>query len=73
VNINNLAKYSLFTNYDDIGMQCGGWSVRWQGFDGNTQWKDNNKKLSNASSIVDALQGLKKKVNILFYFLDSIN
>jgi beta-glucosidase len=65
ININSLAKYSLFLNYDNIGMQCGGWSLRWQGFEGNSQWKDENKKLSNASSILDALHNLKQKVTIL--------
>lgn len=38
ININNLAKNHLFLNYDNIGMQSGGWSIRWQGFEGNTQW-----------------------------------
>jgi beta-glucosidase len=40
-------------------MQSGGWSLRWQGFEGNSQWLGENKKLSNASSILDALVGLK--------------
>lgn len=62
ININNLAKNELFLNYDNIGMQSGGWSLRWQGFEGNSQWKGDNKKNSNASSILDALEGLKQKV-----------
>jgi beta-glucosidase len=45
-------------------MQSGGWSLRWQGFEGNSQWKGENKKNSNASSILDALEGLKQKVYI---------
>lgn len=32
ININNLAKDELFLSYDNIGMQSGGWSLRWQGF-----------------------------------------
>jgi len=28
----------LFQNFDDIGLQCGGWSLRWQGFEGNPMW-----------------------------------
>lgn len=62
ININNLAKNQLFLNYDNIGMQSGGWSLRWQGFEGNTQWTGANKVASNASSILDALVGLKQKV-----------
>ena len=38
ININGLSKYELFKNYDNIGMQSGGWSLRWQGFEGNSQW-----------------------------------
>ena len=32
IDINQLAKHEMFLNYDNIGMQCGGWSGRWQGF-----------------------------------------
>lgn len=67
ININNLAKNELFLNYDNIGMQSGGWSLRWQGFEGNSQWKGDNKKNSNATSILDALEGLKQKV--INYFM----
>src|ERR1700733_13723411 len=42
-------------------MQCGGWSVRWQGFEGNDFWSGTNKNMCNASSILDALTGLQKK------------
>jgi hypothetical protein len=37
-------------------MQSGGWSARWQGFEGNVMWEGENKKKSNASSISDALK-----------------
>jgi beta-glucosidase len=40
-------------------MQNGGWSLRWQGFEGESQWKGENKKNSQASSILDALVNLK--------------
>ncbi len=43
-------------------MQAGGWSSRWQGFEGNPIWSGDNKKNSNASSIVDGLKGLNQKV-----------
>ena len=38
ININGLARNELFRNFDDIGMQNGGWTLRWQGFEGNSQW-----------------------------------
>lgn len=62
-NINRLTKIQLFRNFDNIGMQCGGWSVRWQGFHGNDFWEATNKNSSNASSILDALQLIKEKNN----------
>lgn len=44
-------------------MQNGGWTVRWQGFEGNDFWKDKNKQSSNASSVLDALKALQAKNN----------
>lgn len=61
ININRLTKLQLYRNYDNIGMQAGGWSVRWQGFMGNDFWNGTNKAQSNASSILDALTLLKKR------------
>lgn len=69
ININGLARNELFRNFDDIGMQNGGWTLRWQGFEGNSQWQGDNLKSSNASSILDGLQRLGQNVNsILFRF-----
>lgn len=41
-------------------MQSGGWSVRWQGVEGNEFWTGDLKTKTNASSILDALQALQK-------------
>lgn len=57
ININHLSKNELFRNFDNIGMQCGGWSIRWQGFEGNDMWSGNGKS-ANASSILNALGNL---------------
>ena len=59
-NINRLTKIQLFRNFDNIGMQCGGWSVRWQGFEGNDFWSGALKTKSNASSVLDALLEIQK-------------
>jgi beta-glucosidase len=64
VNINKMAKYYLFKNYDDIGLQNGGWTLRWQGFLGNDFWKGDNLKNSNASSIITGLSNAKPDVPI---------
>lgn len=58
--MNGLTKIQLYRNFDNIGMQCGGWTVRWQGYQGNEFWSGENKLSSNASSILDALTGLQK-------------
>ena len=50
-------------------MQCGGWSVRWQGYQGNEFWSGQNKQTSNASSILDALLALQKSSKVTFYFI----
>jgi len=54
INVNQLSKNILFRNFDNIGMQCGGWTIRWQGFEGNDMWKGNGKD-ANATSIFDSL------------------
>lgn len=66
ININRLTRIQLFRNFDDIGMQSGGWSVRWQGFRGNDYWSDSNKVSSNASSILDALKQEQGSFNIMY-------
>lgn len=70
-NLNRLTRIQLFRNFDNIGMQAGGWSVRWQGFEGNDFWTDLNKNTSNATSLLDALKSLQKvnNVNILTYLV----
>lgn len=58
ININQLARNELFRNFDNIGMQNGGWTLRWQGFEGNSQWQGDNKAKTKATSILDALNNL---------------
>ncbi len=72
-NLNRLTKLHLFRNYDNIGMQNGGWTVRWQGFEGNDFWTGDAKTKTNASSILDALIGLQKKNNFELVFANYTN
>jgi beta-glucosidase len=51
---------TLFQDYDNIGVQNGGWTIRWQGFEGNKFWQGENKETSRASSILD---GLNEAIN----------
>jgi beta-glucosidase len=49
-------------------MQCGGWTVRWQGVEGNLYWTGDLKTKSNASSILDALKNVQKTNNFEIIF-----
>ena len=71
--INRQTKIQLFPNYDNIGMQCGGWSVRWQGVMGNEYWTGENKAKTNASSILDALKSLQQKNNFEILYPEYTN
>ncbi len=60
---------TLFQDFNNIGAQNGGWSVRWQGFEGNDFWQGALKEQSHASSILDGLQYLKSlypQIQILY-------
>jgi len=71
-NLNGLTKTQLYRNFDNIGMQCGGWTVRWQGYLGNDFWSGANKQSSNASSILDALLTLQKSSKVIYFFYPFI-
>lgn len=66
ININGLARNELFRSFDDIGMQNGGWTLRWQGFEGNSQWQGDNLKSTNASSILTGLKNINPNFNLLY-------
>ena len=63
--INIYGNNALYQDFHNIGLQCGGWSLRWQGFMGNGLWEGDNKAKTNATSILDALSNLKQKVTIV--------
>jgi len=48
---------TLFQDYDNIGAQNGGWTIRWQGYEGNKFWQGANKASSRATSLLDGLNG----------------
>lgn len=72
-NINRLTKIQLYRNFDNIGMQCGGWTVRWQGVEGDEFWRGDLKTKSNASSILDALKNIQKQNNFELVFANYSN
>ena len=47
---------TTYRDYDNIGAQCGGWTIAWQGYNGNYFWEGANKNSSGAYSILDALK-----------------
>ena len=69
ININGLARNELFRSFDDIGMQNGGWTLRWQGFEGNSQWHGENLKSTNASSILNGLKNINPNVILTIFSL----
>ena len=54
--LNRQTRVRLFQHYDNLGMQCGGWTVRWQGILGNEYWPNLIKADMKASSILDGLK-----------------
>ncbi|MGB7978903.1 MAG: glycoside hydrolase family 3 N-terminal domain-containing protein [Chlamydiales bacterium] len=45
----------LMGDYNDVGVQNGGWSVNWQGQKGNYYWTGLDKTTSNATTILDGI------------------
>lgn len=54
---------TAFKDYDNIGAQNGGWTVRWQGFEGNEFFSGHLQKTAKASSIQD---GIREKAKGFF-------
>lgn len=48
----------LFQTFNNIGAQNGGWSLRWQGYEGNEYWSGTHQKLTHASSILDGVNNI---------------
>ena len=49
-------KDTVYQDFDNIGAQNGGWTLRWQGFEGNQWWQGANKESSHATSILESLK-----------------
>jgi beta-glucosidase len=58
VYINRSPECELHFNYHNMGAMCGGWTVRWQGFEGNYYWSGDNGKSSNATTLLENLMTL---------------
>lgn len=50
----------LMGDYDDIGSQCGGWTINWQGQKGNGYWPVNSatRTSSGATTILTGVQSI---------------
>ncbi len=59
----NVKYLFLLGDYDDIGVQNGGWTVTWQGQKGNKYWRrgSKEKQLSFATSLLDGVKALLGK------------
>ncbi|CAD8082812.1 unnamed protein product [Paramecium primaurelia] len=59
-------QFKLFQDYDNIGAQNGGWTIRWQGYNGNDYWTGDLKNQSKASSILDAIKERFQEAQIYY-------
>ena len=57
---------TLFQNYNNIGAQNGGWTIAWQGMNGNAFWQGKNKKRSGATSVLDGLRMIAPQAKIIY-------
>jgi beta-glucosidase len=67
---------TTYQDYDNIGAQTGGWTIAWQGYEGNEFWTGKNKETSHATSILDAIKakfGASDKVTIIYNNYGSTN
>ncbi|CAD8093286.1 unnamed protein product [Paramecium sonneborni] len=56
----------IFQDFDNIGAQNGGWTIRWQGYNGNDYWENDLKVSSKATSILDAIKSRFNSANIYY-------
>lgn len=56
---------TFFANYNNIGIQTGGWTVSWQGIEGNDFWLGKYKISSGASSVLDGLKKLAPQATLI--------
>ena len=71
---NGSRKLELFQDYNNIGMQNGGWTLSWQGIEGNTFWQGENKANSGATSVLDGLKNLLPNATFVYpHYQDTSN
>ncbi len=63
----NDGKYipASYANYDNIGIQTGGWTISWQGIEGNAFWQGSNKRESGATTLLEGIKKLVPKATII--------
>jgi beta-glucosidase len=57
---------TLFANYNNVGAENGGWTVAWQGVEGNLLWRGKNKKTSAATTLAESLKRALPKATFLY-------
>ena len=65
-NDDNQQQLTLYPNYNNIGAQNGGWTVAWQGTEGNTLFSGANKARSGATSVLDGLRQVVSNATLLY-------
>lgn len=64
---------TLFTHYNNIGVQAGGWTASWQGIEGNDFWHGINKQTSGATSLLDALNKIAPTIKLIYPHYSSMS
>lgn len=59
---------NIYQNYDNIGAQTGGWTISWQGIQGNLFWEEGSsyKATSGAASILDSIEVAFPNATLLY-------
>jgi beta-glucosidase len=65
----------VFQNFDNLGAQNGGWTIRWQGFNGNDFWDTKTKQAAHATSILDGINNIVGQSTQVLYahYQDATN
>ena len=66
---------TTYTDYNNTGTQCGGYSLAWMGYMGNEFWQIDNKVSSGAMTILDSILNRVSSDTTVYYnsYADNTN
>ncbi len=48
----------VYPLYNNLGVQNGGWTIRWQGYEGNFMWNTREKRSAHGSTLLDGIKSI---------------